>query len=147
MTLTLTPKTEAMLLARAKSEGQDINQLADVLLAHVLQEEAPKHLVTPEARNDDMRATAKMLADAARESDPATIKVLLFPSTEEIRLLYVDETARPTLEEETIAPYYFGADKRSGTHYTSAVALIRPEEEGKLHLPAGWGTWEDAVSI
>ncbi len=36
MTLTLTPKTEAMLLARAEDEGQDVNVLADTLLADLL---------------------------------------------------------------------------------------------------------------
>ncbi len=97
-----------------------------------------------EVMTDDMRATAQMLAEAAREAEPATLKILLFPSAEEIRLLYVDPTGRPTLEDETIAPYYFGPDSRSGIRYPSAVTLIRPEEEGKLRLPAGWGTWEDA---
>lgn len=100
-----------------------------------------------ERMNDDMRATAKMLAEENREPGNASVKTLLFPSETEIRLLYVDPTARPTLEEETIAPYYFGPDARSGIRYPSAVALIRPEEEGKLHLPHGWGTWEDAVAI
>lgn len=37
MTLTLTPKTEAMLLARAEDEGQDANMLADALLADLLE--------------------------------------------------------------------------------------------------------------
>ncbi len=36
MTLTLTPQTEAMLLARAEDEGQDVNALADMLLASLL---------------------------------------------------------------------------------------------------------------
>ena len=94
-----------------------------------------------------MRATARMLADAAREAEPATLKVLLFPSADEIRLLYVDCTGRPTLQEETIAPYYFGPNTRSGIRYPSAIALIRPEEEGNLRLPNGWGTWEDLETL
>lgn len=36
MTLTLTPQTEAMLLARAEDEGQDVSVLADALLANLL---------------------------------------------------------------------------------------------------------------
>lgn len=39
MTLTLTPQTEAMLKARADSEGQDVNQLVNALLVHALQED------------------------------------------------------------------------------------------------------------
>lgn len=100
-----------------------------------------------EVMSDEMRATAKMLADAARESEPAIEKVLLFPSAEDVRLLYVDPTARPTHEEETIAPFYFGPNARSGIRHSSAVALILPGEVGRLRLPSGWGTWEDAVAI
>lgn len=100
-----------------------------------------------EVMSDEMRTTAKMLADAARESEPAIERVLLFPSAEDVRLLYVDPTARPTPEDETIAPFYFGPNARSGIRHSSAVALILPQEVGKLRLPAGWETWEDAVEI
>ena len=109
--------------------------------------ERKNSLMVAEVMNDDMRATARMLAEESQEAGSALVKTLLFPSESEIRLLYVDSTARPTLEEETIAPYYFGPDTRSGIRYPSAVALIRPEEEGRLRLPNGWGTWEDAVVI
>ena len=153
MILTITPKTEALLLARAEGEGQDINTLADTLLADLLAHDEVKAAeeaaaVTNEgAMSDDIHETAQVLANAAREADPDLLRVLLFPAADEVRLLYVDATARPTLEDETIAPFYFGPDRRSGLQYPSAVALIRPEEEGKLHLPSGWGTWEDAVAI
>lgn len=153
MTLTLTPKTEAMLLARAEDEGQDINTLADTLLADMLAHDEAKVIEEPAAAMDagpmsgDIQATAKVLADAAREADSETLKVLLFLAADEVRLLYVDATARPTLDDETIAPFYFGPDRRNGIHHPFAVALIRPEEEGRLRLPDGWGTWEDAVVI
>lgn len=39
MTLTLQPQTEAMLKARAESEGQDVNQLVNSLLVHALRED------------------------------------------------------------------------------------------------------------
>ncbi len=42
MTLTITPKTEAMLLAKAEREGEDINTLADVLLAGLLARDQAK---------------------------------------------------------------------------------------------------------
>ena len=29
----------------------------------------------------------------------------------------------------------------------SAIAMIRPDEFGKLKLPAGWGNWSDAVEL
>jgi hypothetical protein len=153
MTLTLTPKTEAMLLARAKSEGQDANMLADTLLADLLAPDEAKVAEELSATADnaemsgEMRATAKMLADAARKSESAIEKVLLFPSAKDVQLLYVDPTGRPTSEDETIAPFYFGPNARSGIRHSSAVALILPQEVGKLRLPAGWGTWEDAVEV
>lgn len=97
-----------------------------------------------ELMTDDMRATARMLAEAAREAEPAMLKIFLFPSANEIRLLYVDATAHPAGEDEKIAPYYFRPSPNNGINFDSAVALIRPEEEGHLDLPAGWGTWKDA---
>ncbi len=100
-----------------------------------------------EAMNSEMRTTANKLAEAARESEPAIEKVLFFPSAENVRLLYVDATAHPTPEEETIAPFYFGPNAGSGIRHSSAVALILPQEVGKLPLPAEWGAWEDAVEI
>ena len=147
MTLTLKPETEAMLRAKAEREGKDVNQIADVLLAHVLQEEPQSSADAPTMAEGDIQETAQVLANTAREADPDLLRILLFPAADEVRLLYVDATARPTLKDETIAPFYFGPDRRSGLQYPSAVALIRPEEEGKLPLPSGWGTWEDAVAI
>ena len=43
MTLTLTPKTEALLVAKAEREGEDINILLNALLVHALQEEDRDH--------------------------------------------------------------------------------------------------------
>ncbi len=100
-----------------------------------------------EKMSDEMQAAAKVLADAARNNEPAIEKVLLFPSAEDVRLIYVDPTAYPTPHEEAIAPFYFGPNSRRGVHYSSAVAMIRPEEEGVLRLPQGWGMWKDAVEI
>ncbi len=97
-----------------------------------------------ERMNADMRATAKVLAEAAREAEPAIRKILLFPSAEDVRLVYVDTTAHPSGEDARVAPYYFRPAPNVGIDFESAVALIRPEEEGQLALPDGWGTWNDA---
>ena len=43
MTITLNPQTEAKLRAKADREGQDINLLADELLALILEWEAQDH--------------------------------------------------------------------------------------------------------
>lgn len=100
-----------------------------------------------EVMSDAMRATAEVLAEAAREAEPATKKILLFPSAENVRLLYVDPTASLSGEGTRIAPYYFRPAPNVGIDFESAVAMIRPEEEGRLALPEGWGTWEDAETL
>ena len=43
MTLTLTPQTEALLVAKAEREGEDINTLLNALLVYALQEEDRDH--------------------------------------------------------------------------------------------------------
>ncbi len=100
-----------------------------------------------EPMTEDMRATARTLADAAREAEPAITKILLFPSAVDVRLVYVDTTARPAGDEARVVPYYFRPSPTNGINHESAVALIRPEEEGNLALPNGWGTWRDAETF
>ena len=95
----------------------------------------------------DIHQAALSLVKANVEAEPAIVRAYLFPSDTEIRLVYVDPTTSPLRAEERIAPYYFGANKHDGYPYTSAIALVRPEEEGKAQLPEGWGNWGDADVI
>ena len=95
----------------------------------------------------EMRATARVLADAAREAEPAIRKILLFPSAVDVRLVYVDATAHPSGEDARVVPFYFHPSPANGINHQSAVAMIRPEEEGCLALPNGWGTWRDAETL
>lgn len=44
MTLTITPQTEALLLAKAERDGGDINTVADVLLADILAREQEEEI-------------------------------------------------------------------------------------------------------
>ncbi len=100
-----------------------------------------------EVMSGEMRASAKRLAAAAVEAEPAIKKILLFPSAKDIRLVYVDTNAHPSGEDAEVTPYYFRPARKSGVSFESAVALIRPEEEGRLSLPEGWGGWEDAETL
>lgn len=100
-----------------------------------------------EAMSGEMRASAKRLAEAAVEAEPAIKKILLFPSAQDIRLVYVDTTAHPSEEETGVTPYYFRPAQKNGIDFESAVALIRPDEEGRLTLPPGWGGWKDAETL
>lgn len=92
----------------------------------------------------DMLDTAQTLAEANRQAEPGIRKTLLFPSVQEVRLVHIDVTAHPSGHDEELAPFYFNPDLANGIPFRSAIALVRPEEEGHLSLPMGWGTWQDA---
>ena len=70
-----------------------------------------------------------------------------FPSESEIRIVYVDYTARPSPDPQRIVPFYFGADDEGDIPLPSALAIIRPEEKDTLQPPEGWGTWDNAQEI
>ena len=53
----------------------------------------------------------------------------------------------PANLDERIHPFYYQASPEDGLTVVSGIAMIRPEEFGKLSLPAGWGAWTDAVEI
>ncbi|MBV9849686.1 MAG: hypothetical protein JO250_08355 [Armatimonadetes bacterium] len=96
--------------------------------------------------SSDIHQEALKLVEANVEAEPAIARAYLFPSDEEIRLIYVDPTVGFLRNGEAVAPYYFG-NKASGFVYLSAIALIRPEEEGRAALPEGWGDWSDAEVV
>ena len=101
----------------------------------------------PATLNANLREAAKDLVQANIEAEPAIIKAYLFPSDQEIRLVYVDPTTSPLHANERIAPFYFGAGKSADSSYaiyTSAIALVLPKEAEEAQLPEGWGKWSDA---
>ena len=85
------------------------------------------------------------LAEYNVESEPAITKIYLFPDDTEIRLVVVDPTTLPS-KPEVVSPFYFAASPGEGLPYPSAVALILPEEEGRLGTPDGW-KWNEAKII
>lgn len=97
--------------------------------------------------NADVRKAAEELMRANIEAEPAIVKAYLFPSDEEIRLVYVDPTTSPLRLGERIAPFYFGASRFADSafaSYTAAIALVLPAEAEGALLPKGWGEWSDA---
>ncbi len=56
MTLTLTPQTEAALLAWAEYEGQDANVLADILLANALDRIRAEEIAAIQVGLEDCKA-------------------------------------------------------------------------------------------
>ena len=93
-----------------------------------------------------VRQQANNLAMANREADPDIVDVYWFPADAEIRLVEVVRTPVPTSGDE-LEPFYFAPVPADGIDLRSAVALINPEEVGKLKLPAGWGTWKSAKKL
>ena len=94
----------------------------------------------------DIREAAENLILANLEAEPAIIKAYLFPSDQEIRLVYVDPTTSPLRNDERVAPFYFRASKLAvspSASYITAIALVLPEEEGRVQLPEEWGDWID----
>lgn len=97
-----------------------------------------------------IREAAEDLVRANIEAEPAIVKAYLFPSDQEIRVVYIDPTTNPLRADERVTPFYFGASKSSispSASYTAAIALVLPKEEGHAPLPEGWGDWNDAEII
>jgi hypothetical protein len=89
---------------------------------------------------------AKYLASENLKADKDISKVYWFPDSQEVRLIEL-QNAVPANGDEKIFPFYFSADPKRGLRWTTAIALIRPEEFRKLTLPEAWGEWKDAVEL
>ena len=76
--------------------------------------------------------------------DPELRKVYLFPSEDQMRILYVEANNPPIREGDETAPFYFNAHPEHGTFYATATTKIRPEEAEKLLPPSGWADWSEA---
>ena len=94
-----------------------------------------------------IKDVARQIVADGLEAEPAIRAAYLFPSSEQIRLVYLDPTTSPSRDKETIWPFYFGANSANGIPYPSAIALIRPEEKENLQPPMEWGTWDDAEAL
>ncbi|TDU66183.1 hypothetical protein EI77_03922 [Prosthecobacter fusiformis] len=93
--------------------------------------------------NTTIQKQAQLLAEEARRTDPNIIKFYWFPADNEVRLVEVATDMQPSLIDN-IQPFYFPASPEHNLPAPSGVALIRDGEDGRLGLPRGWGTWEEA---
>lgn len=97
-----------------------------------------------------VREAAEDLVRANLEAAPEITRAYLFPSDDEIRLIYVDPTTMALYPGDAIAPFYFGAsklEKETYSHYTTGISVIRSEEAETARLPRGWGEWADGDII
>jgi len=94
----------------------------------------------------DIEKQARMLAAEHREAESKVIDILWFRAEDEIRLVEVQGDVPPA-ESEELEPFHFSPSPKNGLTAPTAVAIIRPEEVGKLSLPPAWGTWKQAEKI
>jgi hypothetical protein len=107
-----------------------------------LRKASPKRSKSPGI--DKIREEALKLALDAREGDPDVVKIYWFPHDREVHLILVHQNTvvNPT---NRVEPFYFDATAR--VPVPSGLAIIRPNEFGKLRMPKGWGDWKDALEL
>jgi hypothetical protein len=89
-------------------------------------------------------AALELVRDNVRY-EPAIVRVYLFPSADEIRLVEIDRNAA---DAESVQPFYFSAFPAGGIPYRTAIALITPADERRRPpLPEGWTSWDSAEVI
>ena len=86
---------------------------------------------------------AKSIAGEQKKSDPAIQQVLWFPDDNEVRLVGVTPEV-PESDDGVIHPFYFRPAPEDDLPVQSGIALILPDEVGKLRLPRTWGEWPAA---
>ena len=89
---------------------------------------------------------ARYLAADNYKAEPDIQKVYWFPDDEEVRLVELTPQI-PVADNGALQPFYFNPSPEDGLPSPSAMALIQPQEFGRLSLPKRWGTWDDAVLI
>ena len=95
---------------------------------------------------DPIKEEAEYLAKENREADPEIGRIFWFPDEKVVRLVELHPDAVANLDGR-LTPFYFRPSPQDGLRAWSGVALIRPEELGRLDLPEDWGSWDDAVEL
>ena len=94
----------------------------------------------------DVKRQAKLLAAENRRAEPDIRMIYWFPHEKEVRLLELTPTI-PASGDGRVHPFHFQPKPDLDLHAPSGIALIRPDEFGKLDLPTDWGDWGSAVPL
>jgi hypothetical protein len=89
---------------------------------------------------------ARLLAVDNRRAEPDISKVFWFPDEQEVRLVELTDQVPHSLDGQ-VHPFFFRPSPQDQLPAPSVIAMIRVKEFGKLNLPAGWGSWDDAVEL
>lgn len=96
--------------------------------------------------NAAIEQQARLLAADNRQAEPDITGVFWFPDEREVRLVELTDQV-PANGDGEVRPFYFQPSPNDGLPLPSGIAMIRPDEFGRLRLPADWGNWEDAVAL
>ena len=97
----------------------------------------------PNSAFEDIKKQALLLARENKRAEPRIQSIYWVPSTTEVRLIEVEPDTVKCLGG-AVEPFYFDPAPADGLPAPSGVALIRPDEVGKLDMPEDWGSWADA---
>ena len=100
----------------------------------------------PNSTRDPIKKQALLLARENKRAEPGIEAIYWIPNTVEVRLIEVESDTVRCLSG-AVEPFYFDPAPVDGLPAPSGVALIRPDEFGKLDLPDAWGSWEDAEPL
>jgi len=89
---------------------------------------------------------ARLLAQENKKAEPSIEKIFWFPDNKEIRLIET-ETTVPKLGSGSVEPFYFDPSPDDKLTVPSGIALIHPNDYGKLTLPDGWCEWTEAKEL
>lgn len=95
----------------------------------------------------DIEKQARKLAQENREAEPGITKIFWFPDDNEVRLVELLPETPIVVGDTRLNPVYFRPAPQYGLPSPSVVAIIHPDEFGKLELPETWGTWDDAEEL
>lgn len=112
-------------------------------VASAAKKKAPRQ---PRLSRADIERQARFLAEEGRKAEPGMQAVYWFPDDSEVRLVELVANIPLTLSGE-VEPFYFRKSLEDKMPAPSALAMIRPDELGKLKLPEGWGTWDNAREL
>ncbi|MBN1554868.1 MAG: hypothetical protein JXA11_08985 [Phycisphaerae bacterium] len=96
----------------------------------------------------DIKEYALVLARENKGVEPNIQEIYWFPDEHEIRLVESD-ACMP--DSTSVTPIYSDPIESDNPDecipLPSGIAVIRPEEVGKVSLPEGWGSWDNAIRI
>jgi hypothetical protein len=95
---------------------------------------------------EEVKNQAKLLAAENRMAEPDILEIYWFPDEAEVRLVETLPTI-PASGDGRLHPYHFRANRDQNLPHPSGVALIRPDEVGRLTLPEKWGDWDEAIPL